>query len=400
MAKRRSLEYRPPEDETECRALAAVIRQSFASFGRPPEFMDRFVEHVGRENLRLAKHGSQIVGGLGIFHFRQWFGGRSIPSAGITAVAMAPEARGTGVGTQLMRAVVRELHYAGLPLSVLYPASVPFYRKVGYEPAGERVGGELDTSRIGVNDHTCSMRPMAPSDRKAVRALHREYGRHNSGNLDRTARCWSRIFDFAKEELFAYVIEGPGKGGNIEGYVIYTQQHQPDGLYDLHIRDYAFVTPPAGRRLLTFLADHGTIVRQVTYEGSYHDALTTLTRLNDHKIRGRVPWALRILDVAAALRKRGYPPGLKGELHLDVRDSLLADNSGRFVLLAAGGKGRVRKGGRGRIKLDALALAPLFSGHLSATNLALAGMIEAPEADLAMADAIFAGPQPWINDHF
>ena len=400
MAKRRLLEFRPPVDEAECRALAAVIRQSFASFGRPPEFMDQFVEHVGRENLRLAKRGSHVVGGLGIFRFRQWFGGQSIPSAGITAVAMAPEARGTGVGTELMQALVRELHGEGLPLSVLYPSSVPFYRKAGYQPAGERVTCELDTSRIGVNDHACTIRPMNKSDRQAVYALHREYGRRNNGNLDRTARCWSRVFDFATEEVFAYVIEGVASGGDIEGYVIYTQQHRPGEFYDLQIRDYAFVKSAAGRRLLTFLADHGTVVRQVTCEGSYHDALTTLTRLNDHKIRGRIPWALRVLDVAAALRKRGYPPGMKAELHLEVHDPLLAGNHGRFVLLVQEGKGRLRKGGRGRVKLDVPALAPLFSGHLSASKLALAGMIEAPEHDLATADAIFAGPQPWISDHF
>jgi predicted acetyltransferase len=400
MAKRRSFEFRPPVDAAECRALAAVIRQSFASFGRPPEFMERFVEHVGRENLRLVKQGGRIVGGLGIFHFRQWFGGRSIPSAGITAVAMAPEVRGTGLGTQSMRALVRELHQAGLPLSVLYPASVPFYRKVGYEPAGERVVGELETSRIGVSDHTCTMRIMAPSDRKAVRALHRVYGRNNSGNLDRTARCWSRLLEFAKEEMFTYVIAGPGQRGDIEGYVVYTQQHRPGGLYDLHVRDYAFVTPAAGRRLLTFFADHGTVVQHVTYEGAYHDALTALTRLNNHKVRTRLPWALRVVNVAASLRDRGYPAGTRAELHLEVRDPLLADNNGRFVLRVQNGKGRVREGGRGHFKLDVLGLAPLFSGHLSAAQLALAGMIEGRASDLALADALFSGPQPWINDHF
>jgi predicted acetyltransferase len=400
MARRDSLGYRPPADEAECRALAAVMSQSFASFGRPPEFRDRFVEHVGPENLRIITRRKRLLGGLGIFHFAQWFGGQSVPSAGITAVAMAPEARGSGAGTLLMQAVIRELRESGMPLSVLYPASVPFYRKAGYEPAGERVVCELNASRIGMSDRTCTMRPLAERDRPAVHALHREYGRLNNGNIDRTARCWSRVFDFAKEEVLAYVIEAPGRDGGIDGYVVFTQHHRPGDRYDLHLRDYAFVTPTAGRRLLTFLADHGTIVRHVTLEGAYHDALSALTRLNDHKICGRTPWALRMLDVAAALGQRGYPVGLTAELHLDVRDPLLAENQGRFVLRVQDGQGRVRRGGRGRVKLDVPALAPLFSGHLSASKLALTGMIEASERDQATADALFAGPQPWICDHF
>jgi predicted acetyltransferase len=341
-----------------------------------------------------------MLGGLGIFHFAQWFGGQSIPSAGITAVAMAPEARGTGAGTRLMQAVVRELHESGMPLSVLYPASVSFYRKAGYEPAGERVVCELDASRIGVSDRACTMRPMTADDREAVYALHREHGRRNNGNLDRTERCWSRIFDFAKAEVFSYVIEGRKRGGGIDGYVIYSQQHHQGDHYDLNIRDYAFLTPAAGRRLLTFLADHATVVRQVTYEGSYHDALTALTPLNDHKICGRISWALRVLDVGGALSKRGYPFGLTAELHLEVSDPLLPGNNGRFVLRVDDGRGKVRKGGRGRVKLGVPALAPLYSGHLSASKLALTGTIEASERDLAALDAVFAGPQPWICDHF
>ena len=60
----------------------------------------------------------------------------------------------------------------------------------------------------------------------------------------------------------------------------------------------------------------------------------------------------------------------------------------------------MRKGGRGSVKLDVRGLAPLFSSHLSATELALVGMASARDSDLAAANAVFAGPRPWINDHF
>lgn len=400
MAKRRSLEFRPPADEAECRALAEVIRQSYASFGRPPEFMDWFIEHVGRENLRLVKRGQAILGGLGVFYFRQWFGGRSIASAGITAVATRPDERGTGVGTQMMRALVRELRTAGHPLSVLYPSTAPFYRKPGYEVAGERALCELDVNRIRVQGSPCTIRPMTAADQKAVRALHRAYGRRHHGTIDRTDRCWSRLLELGKGEVLTYVIEDPRADRAIEGYVAYVLKRQDGDRYDIIVRDHAFLSAAAGRRLLAFLAGHGMIVRSALYEGSYQDPLSVLSTLNNHKVCSRLPWMLRLLDVAVALRERGYPRGVQAELHLEIADDVLPSNAGRLVLKVNDGKGRVRTGGRGSVKLDVRGLAPLFSSHLSATELALVGMADARDSDLAAANAVFAGPRPWINDHF
>ncbi|MFQ5805461.1 MAG: enhanced intracellular survival protein Eis [Phycisphaerae bacterium] len=400
MARRLTLEVRPPADEAECRALADLFRLSFASFGRPPEFADRCIEHIGRENLRIAKRGKHIVGGLGIYLFRQWFGGRSVASAGMSCVAVLPEARGTGVATQMMRTVVEQLHVQGVPLSSLYPSTYPIYRNAGYEPAGERYTLELDVYRLGVQDRACSMRPLTDPDREAIYALHRAYGRRNNGNVDRTPRQWACIFDLATEPVHAYVIEAPGQRRGIEGYVIYTQHSKPGAPYEIKVRDHAFVTPAAGRRLLTFFADHGTMARHVVYEGAQRDPLVALARFEELKVRLRLVWMLRVVDVPMALRERGYPAGLRAELHLEISDDLLPQNNGRFLLRVSDRAGRLRKGGRGRLKLDVRGLAPLFTGHFSAAQLASAGMLEASEADMALASAAFGGPPPWMGDGF
>ncbi len=400
MAKRLSLEVRPPADEAECHALADLFRVSYASFGQPAEFADRCIEHIGRENLRITLRGKRIVAGLGVYYFRQWFGGCGITSAGISNVAVAPESRGTGVGTETMCAVVQQLHAQGVPLSALYPSTYPVYRNAGYEPAGERQMLEVDVRTLGVRDRTYTMRPATDADREAIYALHRTYGRRNNGNVDRTPREWSRIFDFATDPVCAYVIEPPGRQGGIEGYVIYTQYADPPVPYEIRVRDQAFLTPAAGRRLLTFFADHATMARNVVYQGAQRDPLLALARFEHLNVRARQYWMLRLVDVAAALRERGYPAGLTAELHLEIGDDLLPQNNGRFVLQISGGTGRVRKGGQGRLKLDVRGLAPLFTGHLSATQLALAGLLEGTEADMALASAAFAGPSPWMSDGF
>ena len=76
-------------------------------------------------------------------------------------------------------------------------------------------------------------------------------------------------------------------------------------------------------------------------------------------------------------------------------------NAGRWTLRVEEGRGRVERGGRGRIALDARGLAALYSGFHGADTLAAFGRLKAsaPE-DLATAVALFAGPTPWMPDMF
>ncbi len=60
----------------------------------------------------------------------------------------------------------------------------------------------------------------------------------------------------------------------------------------------------------------------------------------------------------------------------------------------------VRKGGRGALRMNITGLAPLFSGHMSAAELLLAGLLDGSERELSRAGIIFSGPKPWMTDNF
>jgi hypothetical protein len=56
--------------------------------------------------------------------------------AGVASVRAAPEDRGRGIGRAVMTALLDEVAAQGYPLSVLYPATMPLYRSLGWELAG------------------------------------------------------------------------------------------------------------------------------------------------------------------------------------------------------------------------------------------------------------------------
>ncbi len=109
---------------------------------------------------------------------------------------------------------------------------------------------------------------------------------------------------------------------------------------------------------------------------------------------------LRVIDVSTALEKRGYPLGMETELHLEVRDNLLPENNGKFVLAVASGRGEVTRGGKGELQLDVRGLAPLYTGLFTPLQLQLTGQMEATQIAKLSATQIFAGSQPWMPDFF
>jgi predicted acetyltransferase len=111
-------------------------------------------------------------------------------------------------------------------------------------------------------------------------------------------------------------------------------------------------------------------------------------------------WLLRVVDVAKALEKRGYPSGLQAELHLEVQDDLIAENNGRFILSVSQGQGEVTRGGTGELKLHIRELAPLYTSLFTPYQLQLTGRLEGTETALDKATQLFAGVSPWMPDFF
>jgi predicted acetyltransferase len=387
--------YAPLADEPEeIRIVSDILGWSF-SF--PPVDAEPWLRRGGFENVRVLRRGVAPVASLMIVPMGQFFGGRSVAMAGIAGVATAPEARGTGAATMLMQSTVKELHAAGWLLSTLYPATRPLYRRAGYEPAGGRFEITARLSQISMGERRLTVRPIEPTDEANVILAYTEHARDVPGHLDRGEYIWSRIRNPRGEVGRGYLIE---RGGRVDGYVYMYQKRVAPPEFDLRVTDLVALSPETARRLLTFLADHASTGANVSWFTGPGGTLVQMLpevgyeqRLHDH-------WMLRVLNVPSALAARGYPEGLEVELHLEVTDELIPQNQGRFVLQIANGRGEVKKGGRGDLKLDVRGLAPLYTSHLPPASLAASGLIEASPPALARASAAFGGPAPWMPEIF
>ena len=323
------------------------------------------------------------------FPMRQWWGGTSVSMAGIAGVVVAPEQRGRGVGSLLLRSLLARAVELGDAVSVLYPATVPVYRRLGWELAGSQHAVSLDTAllrRLGGPE--VAVRPARPDDAESVvgiaQAVHR--GSTASGPLDRGVDEVQGLL--ADPEMFCYLAD--------DGFVRYGW----DGG-NLRVHELTAATGLTARALWSVVGSGASVARTVH---AYVDPRDPLHLMLGETVRPPVTqnrWMLRVLDLPAAVAGRGFPPAVAGAVALTVDDSLVARSAGSWLLTVRDGTGAVVAStpDADALRLGPGGLAALFAG-LPLSTLRMAGLVTGGRpADDALLDAAFAA-QPYLLDYF
>ncbi len=379
--------------------MPSLARMLSLAFGTPLEGVKEWLTKTGIHEVRVLREGRADVACAMRVPMGQFFGGRGVPMMGVAGVAVAPEARGRGLATRMMQRLLGEMREEGLPISTLYPATVPLYRRVGYEQAGYWLEYRLPIARIDVPGSSLKVRPAEEGDFEAIKRCYREVACGFDGYLDRGEYVWRRIVNPRQGEATGFVIDAPN-GKDVAGYVYFRQERLPSMRHDLQVTDICAATPTAAQRLLAFLGEFASVGEEVVFNGGPLHPMTPLLGEQKFKMSFKEYWMVRILDVERALTSRGYLPGVHTEVHFDVGDELFRENAGRYVLHVNDGHGVVRRGGNGSVRLNVRALASLYTGFASPHSLKMLGRIEGDEISLRAAAGVFAGGPPSMPDMF
>ena len=374
--------------------LARILEQCFVMSSGDSEV---YITRIGTENFRVIRQSEQVIGGLAILTLGQWWGGESVPMAGIAAVGIAPEYRGTGAAIALIQNLIKELSTQEVPISVLYPATQRLYRKAGYEQGGSFCVWEIPTDSIQVRNQPLPFQPVDPSNYQVFYEVYQQQAKLTHGYLDRNPAIWEGLIKPDNQEpVYGYLI---GAKDQPQGYIIFNQlSAEEDSI--LRVRDWVILTEDAAQSFWSFVANHRSQIKKVRWKSSVIDSLTLLLPEQTAKILVCDRWMLRIIDLVKALEMRGYPAGIEAELHLEVKDDLLTNNNGKFILSVANGRGEVTKGGKGELEIDIRGLAPLYTSLFTPYNLQLMGKLKATKTALLAATQIFAGDSPWMSNFF
>jgi len=388
-----SIEVRS-QREADRERVVALHAQAF----RVPEYRLVRQRNLALDEGWVITEGNAVVGGLRAENLGQFFGGKSLGSSIITAVKIAPEARGRGLGHRLMVEVLAALRERGIPLSTLYPSSPGLYRRVGYEIAASwtryRVApGDLPRAHGEIVEWRGDVTPE-------ILSCYRAFGRVNNGLVDRSTGWWrERIVDpYLDRPTFRYVAR---KAGEVTGYVVFGQEPDPHAVMPyssaVNCLDLVWGDAAAAGALLAFLGAQGPLVSAILWSGPPNDPLGVALNAAPLRVAETMPSMLRLIDVEKALAGRGYPDGPTVEVTFGVRDPSLPANNGAYHLVVEDGAASVTPVASAACTIDVRGLAAMYSGYLSAAAVARLGLIDGPAAEvLDPLDRAFAGPPPWM----
>jgi predicted acetyltransferase len=357
-----------------------------------------------------------IVGTAGAFSFQLAVPGGVLPAAGVSFVSVLPNYRRRGILRSMMRRQLADIAGGGESVAVLWASEATLYGRYGYGRASRHQKmtlrrGDGVLAAHAPADPSLTLRLAAPAD--AVADLAKVYDTvlaSQPGFFARNDAWWDRVLYDPESErggrtplrcVLAEDASGP------RGYALYAGLNEwesgtflPDSK--LSIGELVAADPAAAAFLWQDLLSRDLVSEATVRLRPDDDPLVFL--LADPR-RARVQVAdglwVRIVALADALTRRAYSCPV--DAVLEVTDTVLPDNAGRWRLRASGagadGAGTTceRTADPADLALDIRELGAAYLGGTRLGALAAAGLVREhrPGAVAALSAAMSWDPAPW-----
>ncbi|WP_239256971.1 GNAT family N-acetyltransferase [Listeria ilorinensis] len=314
---------------------------------------------------------------------------------GLTGVGTYPEYANLGLMHQLMRRSLKDMRERGQSVSYLFPYSIPYYRRKGWEIISDKMTFTIKDTQFPNIVPVSGMVERTNYDDPDVLLTYRQFANKRHGTLIRDELSWEEYFRWEKEELVAGVY--------------YNERHEPEGylfywIADdvFHMKEMIYLTQEARHGLWNFVTAHYSMVTEVKGRTYTNEPIAFL--LEDSEIVETIQpyYMARIVDVVRFLSQ--YPflvrPGEKN-FHFVVEDPLLEWNQGIFGLEFVDGQVKMLKEPIGpAVVLNIQTLTTMFFSYKRPRYLAKIGRVQADSDVIRQLEDLIPAEAPYFSDYF
>lgn len=355
---------------------------------------DARAERLGQmdqyQQLYGIKEDGKLAAKLHLLPLAIRLGEQTIPMGGIAGVATYPEYRRNGYIKQLLTDTLYHMRKQGMPVSMLHPFYVDFYRRFGYE---------LFTDRTIYTLKKKDLLRMAPVDGKIERVkkeehsqeiedIYTDYAATYSGMLARDASWWKQHF-YGDHDFIALYRDADEKA---QGYIIYEIASRDK----LAISEFVALTADARIGLWNFIAQHDSMFEEVTLDLPPHDPLVFMLPDPELAVKHYPYFMARIVDIPAFFHTYDWQEDPAGVV-LQVEDPIIKEHNQTFVF--HDGKAKTSSASSG-IKLSINMLSAIMFGYKRPFVLWQAGLIDGPKEMVKELEYSIPRREPYIYDFF
>lgn len=385
-----------PEDRAEAWRLQ---REAFQLSGDAPP------AHPGtNDELRVLTDGHRLRSCLTLIHASLWIRGARVSMGGVRHVATDPDSQNQGHASALLRDTLRHLREQRVTTSILFPFSFRYYRKFGYELAGNHVQFWCRPNCIPAYAERRHCRPAVEADAASLAEFHARVTGRGACALHRDQPRWR---SWLADEHLQVIRCG---GDALTGYAVATETRDAYGGRILRVLDLEAADATAWRSILGYLSQTpAESIEWLTRSGDLHASglMRTPAPLREgFKPRGiatiRPLFQLRVVHLEEALRSRlaQFAPDCF-RLSLRITDDLLPENNRPIALCGDGARVRIRapQPADPVFEADIRVFSQLFCGYMSPSDAVSQELARCSTPDgLEAAERLFPAGEPFLSE--
>lgn len=313
----------------------------------------------------------------------------------ITGVATYPEYAYKGLMSSLLKQCLKEMKEAGQSISLLYPFSIPLYRKKGWEIISDKMTFDIKDSQLPKKFDVSGYVRRVDEGSTDLFDLQNRFAQNTHGCIFRNELAWEEYWRWDVEDTTVAIYYN--SNDEPAGYVVYRLDKEI-----LYIKEIVYLNIEAWKGLWNFISAHEPMVTEV--KGNNYSNVPIAFWLEDSAIKETIrPYIMaRIIDVEKFISQyRFINIKRHASITLQITDKLLEWNNLKFTIEFSPSEQPIIKKEpvETLIELDIRALNTLLLGYkrpLFLKNLEL--LKGSPEA-LSILEDIIPKEKAYISDY-
>lgn len=379
------------------RYVFQVTHHKLSSAGwKEDEFIKAKFPAMANANIIGWFDNDTLVSQVVVYPMQVQIFGKRYAMGGLTGVGTYPEYSNIGLMHKLLEQALRNMRDRGQNICYLYPYSIPYYRRKGWELISDRIQYEIKDYQLPKNRQVSGEVRRVKTDSEEIKITYDRYAAHTHGAIIRDALAWNEYWFWDSEDIMAAVYYN--ENGEQDGYVIYWIENDV-----FHIKDMIFNNEEARIGLWNFVSAHFSMIDRV--EGTtYTDELLGFL-LEDASIKETIsPYYMgRIVDFAAFIADYPFKPDTYDrEWRFSMTDPIMECNRGSFLLrISKNGQGQVQKLTEPcRDSISIQTMTAMLMGYKRPNYLAKIGRIQTDESIIDMLEDSIEQQIPYVSDYF
>ena len=340
--------------------------------------------------------GDKLISQVAVYPMKVRIFNKTYNMGGLTGVGTYPEYSNQGLMHKLLYQSLKNMKEKKQSISFLYPYSIPYYRRKGWEIVSDKITYEIKDYQLPKNKQVSGEVERVDVESEEVKKAYNRFAYQTHGALIRDDLAWNEYWLWDSDDLMAAIY--------------YNDKNEPDGyvLYWIkdevfHIKDMIFINEEARTGLWNFISAHFSMINKVIGDTYTDEPLAFLFEDADIKESISPYFMARIVDLEEFIKQYPFKADtIRREWIFKMDDPILSWNQGNFKLVIdKNGKGQItRTSQKTEDKIDIQTMTTMLLGYKRPDYLYKIGRISCSNDTVDMLEDAIEQQAPYFSDYF